>query len=149
VSRVGRRSHRGQALVEFALILPIFVLVLVGIFDMGRAVYDFNVISNAAREAIRVAIVDQNTTAITNQAVQHATGIAGAGDVTVSFLDGATATTYNHCSDALTGCKLGWYAVVTVSYDYTAATPIIGNLLGTIHMSSTSKQVIESVFTSP
>ena len=134
---------------EFALILPIFVLVLVGIFDMGRAVYDFNVISNAARQAIRLAIVDQNTTKITNEAVQHSTGVAGAGDVTVSFLDGATATTYNQCSAAPTGCKLGWYAVVTVSYDYTAATPLIGNLIGTIHMTSTSKQAIESVYTSP
>lgn len=134
---------------EFALILPIFVLVLVGIFDMGRAVYDFNVISNAAREAIRLAIVDQNTTKIKNEAVQHATGIAGVGDVSVSFLDGGTATTYTQCSAAPTGCKLGWYAVITVSYDYTAATPLIGNLLGTIHMSSTSKQAIESVYTSP
>ncbi len=143
--RLGRRSHRGQALVEFALILPIFVLVLVGIFDMGRAVYDFNVISNAARQAIRLAIVDQNTTKITNEAVQHATGIAGVSDVKVSFLNGATATTYSQCSAAPTGCKLGWYAVITVSYDYTAATPLIGNLIGTIHMSSTSKQAIESV----
>lgn len=149
MSRRRRRSHGGQALVEFALILPIFVLVLVGIFDMGRAVYDYNVISNAARQAIRLAIVDQNTTKITNEAVQHATGIAGVGDVTVSFLDGATATTYNQCSDAPTGCKLGWYAVITVSYDYTAATPLIGNLIGTIHMASTSKQAIESVYTSP
>ena len=136
-------------MVEFALILPIFILVLVGIFDMGRAVYDYNVISNAARQAIRLAIVDQNTTKITNKAVQHATGIAGVGDVTVSFLNGATATSYTQCSAAPTGCKLGWYAVVKVSYDYTAATPVLGNLLGTIHMTSTSKQVIEFVYTSP
>ena len=144
-----RRPRRGQTLVEFALILPIFILVLVGIFDFGRAVYDYNVISNAAREAIRVAIVDQNTAKITNTAVQHSTGIATAANISVSFVDTSTSTTYNRCSDALNGCHLGWQVVVTVTYDYHAATPIIGNLVGVIHMKSTSKQAIESVFTSP
>ena len=134
---------------EFALILPIFILLLVGIFDMGRAVYDYNVISNAARQAMRVAIVDQNTTAITNEAVQHSIGIATASNVTVQFIDTATATTYSTCAAAPTGCKLGWQAVVTVTYDYTAATPVVGNLVGTIGMASTSKQAIESVYTSP
>ncbi|HLE59087.1 MAG TPA: TadE family protein, partial [Candidatus Limnocylindria bacterium] len=56
------RSRRGQTLVEFALILPIFLLVLVGIFDMGRAVYAYNTISNASRQAVRLGIVDQNVT---------------------------------------------------------------------------------------
>jgi Flp pilus assembly protein TadG len=149
VSRLRRRSHRGQALVEFALILPIFILMLVGIFDMGRAVYDYNVISNAARQAMRLAIVDQNTTAITNEAVQHSIGIATASNVTVQFIDTANATTYSQCSAAPNGCQLGWQAVVTVTYDYTAATPVIGNLVGTIGMASTSKQAIEYVYTSP
>lgn len=149
MSRLWRRPRRGQTLVEFALILPIFILVLVGIFDFGRAVYDYNVISNAAREAIRLAIVDQNTTAITIKAVQRSTGIATAANVSVSFVDTSTSTTYNQCSDAATGCKLGWQAVVTVTYDYRAATPIIGNLVGVIHMKATSREAIESVFTSP
>ena len=133
---------------EFALILPIFILVLVGIFDMGRAVYDFNVISNAAREGVRLAIVDQNTTAIKNKAAQHSTGMAGVGNVTVTFVDGA-GTNYVQCPAAPSGCQMGWYAVVKVAYDYNAATPLIGNLIGTVHMASTSKQAIESVYTSP
>ena len=144
-----RRHGRGQTLVEFALILPVFILVLVGIFDLGRAVYAFNTISNAAREAMRVAIVDQNTTAITNDAVQHSIGLVGAGNVTVQLIDVSSGTAYNRCSDAPTGCAIGWFAVVTVAYDYTAATPVVGNLVGTIHMSAISKQAIESVYTSP
>ena len=42
------RDHRGQSLVEFALILPIFVLILVGLFDFGAGIYAFNTISQAA-----------------------------------------------------------------------------------------------------
>jgi len=149
VSRLRRRERRGQTLVEFALILPIFILVLVGIFDMGRAVYAFNTISNSAREGMRTAIVDQNVTAITDRAVQHATGLVSATDVTVTFEDVSSGTTHDSCADFSNGCKIGWKVTVTVDYDYNAATPVIGNLVGTIGMQSTSTQAIEYVYTSP
>ena len=51
-------------MVEFALVLPVLILLLVGIFDFGRAVYAFNTVNNAAREGVRLAIVDQNCDAI-------------------------------------------------------------------------------------
>ena len=52
-----RHSPRegGQSLVEFALIFPIFVLMLFGLIDMGRAVYTNNTLSQTAREATRLA----------------------------------------------------------------------------------------------
>ncbi len=148
MSRLRRRERRGQTLVEFALILPIFILVLVGIFDMGRAVYAFNTISNSAREGMRTAIVDQNVTAIKDRAAQHATGLVSASDVTVTFTD-STGTAKTTCAQFTTGCKIGWSVTVTVLYDYNAATPVIGNLVGTIKMKSTSQQAIEYVYTSP
>ena len=40
---------RGQSLVEFALVLPVFVLVLVSLFDLGRGVFAYNTLTNAAR----------------------------------------------------------------------------------------------------
>jgi len=48
-----RRSF-GQSMVEFALLLPLFVLVVVGIFDLGRAFFAFIAISNGAREGARI-----------------------------------------------------------------------------------------------
>lgn len=48
---------RGQALVEFALVLPLFVLLLLAIFDFGRVIWARNIIENAAREGTRQAIV--------------------------------------------------------------------------------------------
>jgi len=141
--RFRRRDHRGQTLVEFALILPIFILVLIGIFDFGRAVYAYNTISNAARQAVRVAIVNQDTTTITDTAVNDAASLGlDASDISVSFLDLDTNTTYTTCP-ALSGCVEGWTAIVTVTYQYRAATPIISNLVGTIDMSATSNQPIE------
>ena len=44
---------------EFALVFPVFILLLFGILDLGRAVYAYNTIGDAAREGARVAIVNQ------------------------------------------------------------------------------------------
>ena len=52
-----RNLSRGQALVETALILPIFLALMLGIVDMGRAVWATTSLASAAREAARFAIV--------------------------------------------------------------------------------------------
>ena len=52
-----RGSFRGQVLAEFALVAPIFFLILFGIIDFGRYVYYVQVLNNAAREGARYAIV--------------------------------------------------------------------------------------------
>ena len=51
------RRRSGQALVEFALVLPIFLLLLFGTIDFGRYVYYVQILNNAAREGARYAIV--------------------------------------------------------------------------------------------
>ena len=58
-----RKRSRGQALVEFALALPVLLVIFMGLFDFGRAVFAYNSLSNAAREGARVAIVDQTVVA--------------------------------------------------------------------------------------
>lgn len=54
-----RRQDRpsGQALVEFALIAPLFFLLLFSLIEFGRAVYTIQMLNNAAREGARYAIV--------------------------------------------------------------------------------------------
>jgi hypothetical protein len=54
---IRRRDERGQTLVELALILPIFLMLLVGIFDLGHVVWTNDLVSNAAREGARYSIV--------------------------------------------------------------------------------------------
>jgi len=48
---------RGQALVEFALVVPVLFLIIVGIVEAGRLVFYFHNLNNAAREGARYAIV--------------------------------------------------------------------------------------------
>jgi Flp pilus assembly protein TadG len=50
------RRHSGQSMVEFALLAPIFFLLLLGTMDLGRGIYIYNSISDAAREGTRAAV---------------------------------------------------------------------------------------------
>ncbi len=53
-------------MVEFALILPLFVLFIVGIFELGRAFFAFISITNAAREGARVVTFWPGKTTLAN-----------------------------------------------------------------------------------
>jgi Flp pilus assembly protein TadG len=52
-----RRSDRGAALVEFALVLPLLLVVIAGIVDFAFAFQRYEVITNAAREGARMAVL--------------------------------------------------------------------------------------------
>jgi Flp pilus assembly protein TadG len=56
-----RRSERGAAMLEVALTLPMLLLVCVGIFEFGRAYQTWQVLTNAAREGARVAVLPSST----------------------------------------------------------------------------------------
>jgi len=53
-----RKDQRGQAIVELALILPVFLLMVLGMIDLARAWNAKQVITDAAREAARRGVVD-------------------------------------------------------------------------------------------
>jgi hypothetical protein len=53
-----RRDERGQTLVEVALALPIFMLLLAGVLDGGKLVYTNSALSQAAREGARLAATE-------------------------------------------------------------------------------------------
>lgn len=48
---------RGQGLVEFALVIPVFLVMMFGVLDFGRVIWARNSLENAAREGARYAIV--------------------------------------------------------------------------------------------
>jgi hypothetical protein len=124
----GRRAS-GQGLVEFALVIPIFLLVLVAIFDLGRAVFAYNTLTNAAREGARIAIVNQYKPSIIAKAKQQ-TQVVELNDpsVQVDFYqvnaDGTPNTTAQ-CSLIAVGCL----AIVSFEATYQPITPIIGNII--------------------
>jgi hypothetical protein len=57
MNRNNRFMPRGQTMVEFALLLPVLLLLTIVIFDFGRAVYYYSTIHNAAREGARYGVI--------------------------------------------------------------------------------------------
>lgn len=106
--------------------IPIFILLLVGLFDIGRAVWNYSTVANAAREGARVAVVNQDPIAIRSAAKQAGTGL-GLQDADI---------TLGAC--AVQECMFS----VTVTFDYTPSTPLIGDLFNPT-LSSTAVMPVE------
>jgi Flp pilus assembly protein TadG len=120
----------------------LLILLIVGVFDAGRLIFAYNNITNAAREATRVGIVDQTASTIQNEAINQATSLGlKASDVDVKFCN-ATATVCTTTKPT----NLDSLVQVTVTYSWTAITPIIGNIIGPKAVTATSRMVIERVF---
>ena len=148
MSSLRRQRPRGQALVEFALVLPVIVLLIFGIVDVGRAVFTYNTLSEAARQASRTAIVNRSSGAAAGAAIDYAPTLGlTTSDVHVCYkISTSTQRDCNAlgtqpCSTIVVGCL----AIVDVSLPYTPLTPVISNILGTVNLSSTSIQPLEAV----
>jgi hypothetical protein len=74
---VGRQDQGGQGLVEMALVLPVFLLVLFGVFDAGRLVYTNTVLSQAAREGARVGAAEAGWIGVPGPACVDSAGDIG------------------------------------------------------------------------
>ena len=139
--RSDRAAHRrpGQALVEFALVLPLFLLLVAGMVDIGMGLNSSITVTNAAREGARLGIVNPNAAAIEARA-------RGMG----TRLDQTALTVASSCSRQVGSspatCTLGaWQAgdsvIVTVNYDYRLIWPLaMGN---TFRLSSTAQMRLE------
>jgi Flp pilus assembly protein TadG len=83
-----RRSERGAALLEVALTLPLLMFVCVGILEFGRAYQTWQVLTNAAREGARVAVLPgMDNAAVTSRVRQYmaAGALPKANDGTVTI----------------------------------------------------------------
>lgn len=62
-----RETETGQSLVEFTMILPLFVLLFMSMVEFGRAFHTWLLITNAAREGARVAAVQSDLSTVQNR----------------------------------------------------------------------------------
>ena len=126
-------SEKAAALVEFAIVLPILLLIVFGIVDFGRALYTANNLTSAVREGARLA-----STQISPDATVAAQKTAVANAVkayVVAFGGNAGAPTV---SETFSGAPPNMQSITVsiVSYPFTPITPLAGLIgLGTISMS--------------
>ena len=82
------KHEQGQDLVELALLLPLLLIIMVIVLDMGRAFNTYMVLTNAAREGARLATRDPHNVTAIHGAALYETRNAGLsdGDVTISVI---------------------------------------------------------------
>lgn len=118
-----KKRESGQAMVEFALVLPILLLLLCGIVDFGWIFYNQLAVNSAAREGARYASVhymeEGKTTALANAEAQARGTVVDLADMTVTVTSGSTATNVTATVTAdvpfltgLTGVVLGKQSIL-------------------------------------
>ncbi len=124
--RQARSIARGQSMVEFVLILPVFLLLLLIAVDFGRLFFTYIQLNNIAREGAAYAAANPtvDNATLTTVAVRESNVQAQQGEGAVS----ATATCAPvACSNALGGTGAGNTVTVAASETFTFFTPLIGS----------------------
>lgn len=138
--RSGRPGRSGQGLVEFAIVIPVFLVILMGVVDLGRGIYMYNGVAEAAREIARVTSVHPGSTL--GNSAETAAVIATQRRL-VPNLGNPTFTCVDIDGSVLaTACIPGRSVRVTIVAPYTPVTPLLG-LVGTWNMQSTSSVEIQ------
>lgn len=113
------KSERGAALLEAAITIPVVLLISVGIFEFGRAFQTWQVLTNAAREGARIAVLSDTTDVQIQNAV---TGYITSGGLTL-----ATSSPVNvkvERSVAL-GANTASRVTITYPFDFMMLNPVI------------------------
>jgi hypothetical protein len=165
-----RHSRAGQALVEFALVLPLFLVAIFGLIDVGRLVYQHSVLSQAAREGARLAAVEAywmgsadascgqpggpvcpaNFSALRNDvtaAVNRMTapfGSVAAGSVQIKCDREGTSPPTGNWTNATCTSRVPQHSIVSVRVDMTFSpiTPIVSGIVGSVTTSGSATMVL-------
>lgn len=140
---VRRLRHRtGAELIEFALVLPMLLLVIVGIFDFGFLFRDFGVITNAAREGARIGVLaGYSTSDVQARANSY---------MTAAGLDAAQASTAVAVEDlGVGGTSTVRVVRVTVTYPHSFSflgpiAGLVGGSFGSVSLRAVSTMRVEA-----
>lgn len=108
-------NQKGQSLVEFAIIVPILLLIVMGIFQFGMMLNAYLTIENVSREGARIGIIGSSDAEI-NSAIIASSSNLDPLKLTVSITPDEASR------------KSGDTLTVKVTYNYELTIPIISNL---------------------
>lgn len=108
-----KASERGAVAVEFALLAPILIMILLGIMEFGRA-YNVQIsLTNAAREGVRAMAINNDQVAARAAAKNAAVSLSpGLGDSNIDF--------------SAPDCSVGSQMTVTINYTLSTMTGVAG-----------------------
>lgn len=107
------KSEKGSNAVEFALLLPVLVMLIFGIFEFGLAYNNYLAITHAAREGARIASVDLNNPDLESTIIERAYPVP----LTADNIDISTPQ----------GTEIGDPVVVEITYTVSINIPLAGS----------------------
>ncbi|BCZ45579.1 hypothetical protein psyc5s11_16460 [Clostridium gelidum] len=113
------KNQKGQALVEFTIVLPILMLLIMGIFQFGMMLNAYITIGNAAREGARTGIIGSTDAEIRNLIISTSPSLEPE-NLVVSITPNVT--------NRIAGGTL----TVNVTYNYKLTVPIISSLFNNV-----------------
>lgn len=153
------RGEQGQSLLEFALVVPVLMIIFFGIFDFGRVIFEYAQVMNGAREGARYGSVsgtEQQQATINGTQYRHCDGIRAAvtrtfavpvdvREIRIQYDDGATLYPIE-CVNATirpgpSDIELGDRIRVTVTARFGFITPVLSSF-GPITLSFTSARTV-------
>ena len=129
---------KGQDLVEFALLLPFMLMLIMGIFDLGRVTFLYSTITNISREGARYGVVHVCETEDVKTAAKDKS-------IGIDLSDLIINVTWNP-SDCIPDTPGSATVTVSVSFDFLPLTPFIANILGggsSVPMDATTTMYLE------
>jgi Flp pilus assembly protein TadG len=148
--------------VEFALVLPLFLMLVFGIIDIGRYVFTLNTLNQVARESARVGSVQiwpaecaalQRDSCIERIARGRAVGVglnaglvttAGASSAGVQAVCRHLATNGTQSVVAFSNCKSTDLLTVTLHSDFTLVTPVIGQFIQQVNLTGEAQVAVNN-----
>ena len=139
-----RRVEPGQGMVEFALAILVFLVLLMGIVDFGMSIYKYNGVSQAAREIARVASVHQGSLSFGSSA--EITAVVATQQRLIPGLTSPTLTCTDVNGEAVAlvsnKCPTTAFVNATVTAPFQATTPLLSGL-GTFTLKGSSSAQIQ------
>ena len=134
--RSGRsRDQRGVVAVEFALVMPLLLLLVFGTIEFGFMLNRDMIVGNASRDGARLASLNGTYTevrdSITSELSQSGIPTSGATTIDICILPAAATTCTNMTASAYDAAATsGAVTLVKVSYEHPFMTPFMSSFLG-------------------
>jgi Flp pilus assembly protein TadG len=134
--RRSAEERRGAATVEMAVVLPVFVTIMLGMIEFGRALMVGQLVTNAAREGARLAVI--NGTVNTDVSTQVKTFLQGAANVAQADVTVNITISNAAAGGQLTGATTGDMVTVAVSIPFSKVSYLTPSYLANVNLSGTS-----------
>jgi Flp pilus assembly protein TadG len=144
LTKRSRKSQRGAAALEFALVVPVLIILVFGIVDFGLMINSQSVFANASRDAARAGSFSATQSEIQTVVTSETSYLSNVSDVTTTVTCRLPGSPGANCSGSYdAGRTSGGTVIVNISYQHHWLTPALLGLPNVSVITKTSEMRIE------